>query len=387
MKTSVAIKKILFCYGHSMNPITGGVQRVTDILTSYFLSVGYNVDYLISFQYEIDTYHYPVKVYNLPDPDLFSQSNLVYYHNLLKDLSVDIIISHDASNGRSNFFLNTGISTVKKISYYHQDPLYGINLISTNIVFKNLFKYSPWLYDFIKKTKKRIQFRYLLNKSDKLIVLSEYFCIDMSQKLGISSQKINVISNPIKSEKYNCGFKKKQILFVGRLEFEQKRPELMLLIWSKLNKMFPDWELIFLGDGNARMDLENLVNSMELVNVRFEGFVNPMPYYKEASIIGMTSDYEGFGLVLIEAMQYGVVPISFFNWSSLQDIIVNNETGILVKSKDLDDYANKLSKLLSNEEERNRLSKNAVENAKKFDIEVIGPKWIKLFESILPVID
>jgi glycosyltransferase involved in cell wall biosynthesis len=376
------MKKILFCYGCSMNPIEGGVQKVSDILAKYFLSVGYYVDYLISFQDEIDTYHYPVNIYNLPDRDFFSQPNICYYHQLLKELSVDIIINHDASNDRSDFFLNTGVSTVKKISLYHQDPLYGLNLVSSNLVFNKLYKLFPSIYSFLKKTKQRRQINNLLNKSDRLILLSEHFCKDLSEILGINSDRIQSISNPIILEKSNEVFKKKQILFVSRLEFEQKRPELMLLIWSKLHKIFPDWELIFLGDGNARMDLEDLVNSMELVNVRFEGFVNPIPYYKEASIIGMTSDYEGFGMVLIEAMQFGVVPISLFNWNSLQDIIVNNNTGILIDNNNIDEYSFKLSQLIRDEEERRRLSKKSVEHVQKFDIEVIGLKWLNLLESI-----
>jgi glycosyltransferase involved in cell wall biosynthesis len=96
----------------------------------------------------------------------------------------------------------------------------------------------------------------------------------------------------------------------------------------------------------------------------------------------MTSDYEGFGMVLIEAMQFGVVPISFFNWSSLQDIIIHDKTGILVKSDNLNDYINKLLELMGNAKLRMTLSTNAAEHAKKFDIEIVGPKWLKLFENI-----
>lgn len=380
------MNKILFCYGNSLNPITGGVQRFSDILSRYLLNNGYIVFYLISFDGE-ETYPYPVKVFKLPNLELYSQSNKLYYHHLLEELSIDIIINHDASNERSDFFLNTGIFSVKKISLYHQDPIFGINLISPNIFFKTIYKISTRLYNYLKKTKYRIHFHKLLNKSDKLVVLSDYFSKDLAIILGINSRKIESISNPIILEHFNNKSKKKQILFVSRLEFEQKRPDLMLKIWSKLETKFPDWELIFLGDGSARLELENLVNSMELENVRFEGFVDPVPYYKEASIIGMTSDYEGFGMVLIEAMQFGVVPISFFNWSSLQDIIVQDETGVRVTANDLNEYSNKLSKLLSNEEERNRISNNAKEYVKKFDIEVIGPQWLKLFDSILAPID
>ena len=226
----------------------------------------------------------------------------------------------------------------------------------------------------------------MLNNSDKLVLLSDEFRIQLINELKISSLKIGAIGNPlIWSACHSSITKKKQILFVARFELSVKRHDKMLKVWSYVQSKFPDWELLFLGDGPDRGKVEEISNSLKLQNVRFEGFVDPESYYREASIICMTSDYEGFGLVLLEAMQYGVVPIAFNNWASLRDIIVDDFTGLLVKSGDILDYSEKLAKLISNDAFRSSLAANAREYIKRFQIDTIGPKWLTLFDELLEV--
>jgi len=96
----------------------------------------------------------------------------------------------------------------------------------------------------------------------------------------------------------------------------------------------------------------------------------------------MTSEYEGFGMVLVEAMNFGVVPISFSNWSSIHDIITDKVNGILVENDDIEIFTRELQVLLSNESYRSNLSINDLKTSRNFDIEVIGPKWIDLIENI-----
>lgn len=368
-----------------MNPTRGGVQKVTDILAKYFIRTGHRVYYLTYEFDEKDKYKFPATLYHLPDNDFFSKSNLKYYHNLLSGLLIDIIINHDASNDRSRFFLNTGTHTAKKISLYHQDPLYGIIRLNTQsgILRKFLFIAFPGLVRKIKIIKKRRAIKFLLKNSDSLILLSNEFKRLIATELKTKSCKISVINNPCVYYKTKelCD-KKKKILFVSRMILDEKNPDKMLYIWSRLQGKFPDWELIFLGDGPDRIQVEELAKTLNLWNVYFEGYVDPLPYYKEASIICMTSNSEGFGLTLVEGMSFGVVPITFNNWAALKDIIIDGETGILVESDNLDDYTKKLQNLLINEEHRQRISLNASRFAGKFDIELIGPLWLELFQTV-----
>jgi len=376
---------ILFCSKCWMNPNEGGVGRVSDILAKYFVSEGHRLYYL-NFEYdEKDNYIFPAEIFLLPDTEFFSNVNLDFYHNLLYQLSIDLIFNHDSSNNRSKFWLNTGKHHAKIISLHHNDPLYGLNRRSdlSRGLRGFLFKTFPLIFYYLKVLIKKREINYLLKKSDRLVLLSDEFKLQIKRDLKINSIKIKAINNPIIS--YNIqssDIKSKQILFVARLELSQKRPDKMLKIWACLQNKYPDWKLLFLGDGPDRTNVEEMSKSMELKNVSFEGFVDPVPYYKESAILCMTSDYEGFGLVLPEAMQFGVVPITFNNWISLKDIIVDYETGILVRTDDLTDYVTKLDHLMSDVYFRNRISANAINHAKKFQIDKIGLKWIRLIEDV-----
>lgn len=376
---------ILFCYKNWMNPNRGGVQKVSDSLAKYFSGQGHNVYYLI---YETDLkdgYNFPAEIFNLPSLDFFSNINRKYYHKLLHLLAIDIVINHDASNDRSKLWLKTGKYGVKKISLYHTDPLHGLKVkvdYKYWLINKFVF-YFPALIQKFKIINKKREIDFLLKNSSKLVLLSSAFEKEFFLKLGINSSKIVSINNPHQFHLADkIPVKKKKILFVSRLEFLPKRPDIMLLIWSRLQDIFPDWELLFLGDGPNRTEVESMSRKLKLRNVKFKGFVDPVPYYKEASILCMTSDYEGFGLVLPEAMHFGVVPITFFNWVSLTDIIFDGETGILVNNNDIIEFSNKLSQLIINDSDRMRIAQNAMTASNRFDINKIGPQWIELFSNL-----
>lgn len=369
-----------------MNPEKGGVQKVADLLAKFFISNGNKVYYLIYENSAGDNYKYLMPIYHLPDIKFFSRINLNYYHQLLNDLSIDIVINHDASNRRSVFFLNTGNSSSLKISLHHNDPTLRFN-DNNNIYNSIVKKYIPaFLITAYKLYKTRKEINFLISKSSKVVLLSKAFIKKISEQTGINSDKLTAISNPILIASDNTFPKKRnQILFAGRIELKQKRPDILLLIWSKIFNLFPDWELIILGDGPDRNYIQQSSEEMELKNISFKGFVNPEPYYHEASIICMTSDYEGFGMVLIEAMQYGVVPVTFNNWASLTDIIIDNETGLLVPSGDIENYIVKLKEMMRNKELRNTMGMNAIKLVKKFDINSIGKEWLNLFDELMGV--
>ena len=96
----------------------------------------------------------------------------------------------------------------------------------------------------------------------------------------------------------------------------------------------------------------------------------------------MTSSYEGFGIVLIEAMNMKVVPIAFDSFSTVRDIIDNNINGVLITPFDKELYAKKLSDMMSNESAREIYSNNAYLKSQQFQLDVIGNKWLNLFSSL-----
>ena len=195
-------------------------------------------------------------------------------------------------------------------------------------------------------------------------MLSKSYISDLEKYYGKNvRKKIVYISNPSpfvtqKSEK------KKQLLYVGRLEHGAKRPDRLLRIWKRLYKKFPNWEMIVVGDGKERKRLEQ--QSKSLKRISFIGFQAPEPYYRDASILCMTSNFEGFPMVLPEAMSFGTVPFAFDSFSAVHDIIEDGKTGVLVPPFSIKEYANKLAQLMSDEEKRNLMSENCLKDVTRF---------------------
>ena len=96
----------------------------------------------------------------------------------------------------------------------------------------------------------------------------------------------------------------------------------------------------------------------------------------------MTSCYETFRLVLLEAMNYGVVPIAFNSYPNLKDIIENDKDGCIIAPFNINEYADKLLMMMKNERELTRLRENAKMKIGKYNIGLIGCKWIELFSYL-----
>ena len=177
--------------------------------------------------------------------------------------------------------------------------------------------------------------------------------------------------------------KTKTLLYVGRIDFSQKRVDILIEIWNRLFKKFPEWKMVIVGAGPDLAKAKEIANNLGTQRIYFEGRQNPEPFYEKASIFCMTSSFEGFGLVLVEAQTYGVVPVAFNSFASVSDIIQNGETGFLVDPFDKKKYVEVLSDLMNNKEKLLSISKNCMEAAKKFNLEEIGNQWIDLFNSLL----
>lgn len=96
----------------------------------------------------------------------------------------------------------------------------------------------------------------------------------------------------------------------------------------------------------------------------------------------MTSNYEGFGMTLTEALQYGCIPIAFNTYSAVKDIIQDSQNGYLIALGDEKTYACKILSLIHDEKLRSALMQNGLNSIAKFQIEAIGQQWLDLFKSL-----
>lgn len=391
-------KNILFAYITPFHPNKGGIGRVTHQLTLELQRRGYNVFYLIypsgiTIRHEYD---YPAPLEYLPSSDLLSEENIVFYHNYLKRNNISIVVNQSGNFDDSRLWLKAKEWEVKVISVLHSTPWVAYKHLWQEIYpLRNNSKIEKIkrvarivLYPRIKyrSRKSRIEhYKMLLPSTDCVCTLSKKYFSEISEIYPGYEYKYRAIPNPnsYKSKEIDRLLvpKKKQVLWVG-LFCTEKNPTLAIRIWRRLYRDYPDWEFVIVGynkNGFWQERMEYLAQGMP--NIRFVGYQDPLPYQLESSISCMTSLYEGWGMVLTEAMQCGAVPIAFNSFASATDIIDHGRNGILVKPFSIKQYEKELRRLMDNLDLLKRLSENAMQDIKKYNVDCVVDQWEELFQE------
>ncbi|MBO5063503.1 MAG: glycosyltransferase family 4 protein [Campylobacter sp.] len=184
----------------------------------------------------------------------------------------------------------------------------------------------------------------------------------------------------------NTNYSQKVVVSVGRLSKEKGFLRL-IDIWKLIqdSSEFKDWKLHIVGDGELKEKIENKIKDLNLTNsIILKPFTKDVESeYLSASIYAMTSHFEGFGMVLIEAQSYALPTISFDIATGPRDIIEDDKSGYLIKDNDLNKYATKLKTLMQDESLRAKMGAKSKEIVKsKFSKEVVMKQWMELFERI-----
>lgn len=179
-------------------------------------------------------------------------------------------------------------------------------------------------------------------------------------------------------------YTQKRCVAVGRLDFE-KNFSRMISIWEKVHKTHPDWVLDIYGDGPEQNALQQHIDSLGLSNnVFLKGRTdNAVEAYLSGSIYLMTSHFEGFPLVLIEAARCGLASISLNCPDGPRDIIEDGKTGYLVPYEDDDAMAVTIGKLMDDEAKRQSMGVAAKEASVRFSQQVVMNKWKTVFEPLI----
>jgi glycosyltransferase involved in cell wall biosynthesis len=227
-------------------------------------------------------------------------------------------------------------------------------------------------------------------QSDAFLLLSEGFIKPFTNYFNLKeSHKLHGIGNALSFDEFyptaSLNKKKNKILIVGRLSEASKRISISIKAWSYLEKQYPDWELIIVGEGRDEKLYKDLKLKYNLTNLKFDGRQNPVFYYKESKIFISTSSTEGWGMAITEAMQFGCVPICVDSYESLHDIVQNEINGIIIKNDDqiVFNLKDKIELLINSELYRNKLAAQAIEDSKKFTMDKIGAKWLQLFKNLI----
>ena len=222
---------------------------------------------------------------------------------------------------------------------------------------------------------------------DCVCMLSRFYCNEYQSIMRDYSYPVRSINNPlINCDTDTCGEEKKnQILIVARHVWKNKRLDRAFALWKRISPLFPEWKLVVLGDGPDHDAYVELANRLKLRQISFEGMVDATPYYRESKIICMTSSFEGLPMVLIEAQQYGCVPIAYESFSALPDIIENGKTGYRIPPFKQSKFVNQLILMMENEDLLSQMSQNCKLHAREFDVCKIIPRWISIFNELLGI--
>lgn len=389
------IMNILFIHPVMFHPCRGGIERVSDLLCNEFLRRGYNVFYLHNVRDESRMdYPYPAPFYFFPYSVQEIEKNGLFFCNFLQEYHINIVIDQDPLTYYKLYPFTKALLGVHIISVIHYNPLgiyhhlgrfvmwvKGQNTMMGKIRrMARILKIPLIKYDYMRTLKSDYEGIFLY--TDALCLLSLKFIPDLKQIYSKELSRVIAIPNPntyFIQEKTDCS-KKKQILYVGRIECRQKRVERLIEIWRRIYRDFPDWELVIVGDGSLRQELEQ--KSLKMERVVFTGWQEPEPFYRDASILCLTSDFEGWGMVLTEAMTFGTIPVVFNSFAAVTDIIDDGRNGILVPPFSCKRFAQEMKVLMGDEELRVQMSKACVQSVKRFDIQNIADQWEKTFNRL-----
>ncbi|WP_301922908.1 glycosyltransferase [Ferruginibacter sp.] len=412
--------KILFVLGMEVNPKVGGVERVTHVLSNHFINAGIKVGFLyFSFnELYFSDYNQQITTCFLPDiTQVNTNENTEYLKELVVGDKIDIVINQGNIAADITMLIANSVqgTSCKIISILHNTPLnflqfYGqfkqtfsqyLSLQDKNV--KNILKKKLLilmaLNDYQKTYKKYL--RLAVHSSERFVLLSKEYIPLLNRISKIKdSRKIISIANPLSyADNYptaDIPFKKKQVIYVGRLEYNQKRLDRLLNIWKMVEEDFPDWKLIIVGgslpnqindDNNYQnkelQRLKLLSSQLKLNHVFFAGNQDPATYYKESSLFCLTSSYEGFPMALVEALQYGVVPVVFGSFEAIYDLIENDKNGSIITPFDLEEFSLKLKEQMLNTKRRVQMAIVGVATSKAYSVDVIGEQWIQTFRNVI----
>ena len=378
-------------------PNKGGVESVCYNLAGEILRCG---NHHITHLYGNDSGTAAVPgVPTAPLPELNAPDAIKRVREFLSLHRVDIVWNHSpAPELNSILRAATRENSIKIVSIYHSSPytrfaelreryalaLYRARYKGEWLPLLWLLLKSPlaWV-NTLRKTRRELQS--LVENSDLVCPLSELYVGEFVRLSGKTCKHFCAVTNPLVSAESPplCTKKKNQLLVVARHAWKHKRIDRIIRIWHKIEAKYKDWQLVILGDGPDHDDFVEVAQRLGVQNIVFTGTRPPESYYSESKIICMTSGWEGLPMALLEAQQYGCVPIAYESFSALPDIIENGKTGFRIPAFNEQDFIEKLTYLMTHEEERECMARNSMQHSRKFAVTNIANRWLGIFNKLL----
>ena len=372
--------RIVYCIAGTYN--SGGMERVLANKTNWLVQNGYEVSVLTTDQkdrssfFEMDP---RIKLYDLGvnyednNGKSFLNKLLQYpfkqwkhrsaLKRVLPELKADIVISmfcNDASilpkiKDGSKKVLEIHFSRFKRLQYGRK----GIWKIADELRSKNDLR--------------------VVSKFDKFIVLTEEdkdYWGDLDNIQVIPNARSFVVEEPAKLDE-------KKVIAVGRY-CHQKDLGKLIDAWRIVCETVNDWKLHLVGDGEDREMLQQQIDRLELNDsvVLGRAETDMKTVYRKASMLALSSRYEGLPMVLLEAQASGLPIVSFKCKCGPKDVIEDGLDGVLVEEGDVEGLAAGMLRLIQNEELRKYMGAAAYQRSERYAEENVMEKWTSLFENV-----
>jgi glycosyltransferase involved in cell wall biosynthesis len=223
--------------------------------------------------------------------------------------------------------------------------------------------------------------------ASKITVLSasyvNYFPLQVQRNCTVVPNPI-VMPNKIADDRITSNEQgTKNIIAMGTI-IEQKGFDNLLKAFSLIAEKYSDWHLTIWGEGPERARLVSLCNEAGLEQrIHLPGLTNqPFEKMKQADLFVLSSRFEGFPMVLCEAMACGLPVISFDCSAGIRDIIRDGVDGVLVPSEDVHALAGAMRTLMRAPQERQRLASHAPEILDRFGLEKVMSIWDQLLSEV-----
>ena len=379
--------KIVYVY-HSL-ALKGGIERIfTDKMNYLVQYYGYDISFITYQQgnnpesykldkrikrFDLDTCIWKLYKYNAIMHFFRNISMRKILKNrfalLLNEIKPDIVVLTTNDFYISECFLDLPYNFIIE-SHTYIDGILESSRHNTILLKYFSILFDKWHFSKINKSKILVSLTYNDQKYWKKHIISNTLVIP------------NMVTNyPHEINPYK--HRPNRIICAGRLD-EKKGFNLLIDAWKLIATKFPTWRIDIFGEGELKNKIYKKISNCHLsnsikINIPTDNIYNE---YENSSIYVMSSLYEGFGLVLIEAMSCGVPCISFDCPNGPAELITHGEDGLLVPLGDIEKLAESIEWMITHEEERLRMSNNARQKAKQYTAEVIMPQWVELFEKV-----
>ncbi|MCQ2975606.1 MAG: glycosyltransferase [Bacteroidales bacterium] len=283
------------------------------------------------------------------------------------------------------FFLNfhrINRLVIQNMNLGYISILRKFKLVRTKIIFVDHSSLNYYLSNNIQnEITKRIKYT---KHADMVVALTSDNQRSYTEKLELPKSKVVCIpnfTNLVANGNYYSE-SSTTIIAIGRLD-KQKRFDLLLDAFSIVNKINQNWNLEIYGEGKERSSLQEKIDKLNLSKVVFlKGNYNSInEAMNNKSFLVASSEFEGFGIMLLEGLAFGMPLVSFDCYSGPSEMIKNGFNGYLANKLDVKDLADKICNMIANKELRSKMSQNAKLVYQNFEKEYVVQKWIDMFSN------